>query len=225
MKFTRFITCILIVLMLCCVTVGAHAASVTYDGNAKDFVFSPGTEYSPTDLFENFKNVMPGDTLMQKIVIKNDAAENTDVKIYLRSLGAADGSEDVLSQMKLTVLNGSEELFDAPADKTAQLSDWVLLGTFKAGAEITLDVALEVPIEADNSIAGELAYLEWEFKAEELPIEEEDPDDPTEPEDPSDPPKTGDESNLMMWIILAGVAVVLVAVLMIVLKKKQNKAE
>ena len=51
----------------------AADGKVTYSGNAGNFVFEPGSEHSLTDLFPNFKGVMPGDTLTQKITVKNDA--------------------------------------------------------------------------------------------------------------------------------------------------------
>lgn len=209
MKRTRFFICVLIALLLCCMTTAGYAASVTYDGTAQDFVFAPGSENSPTDLFEDLKEVMPGDVLTQQITVKNDAGKNVDVKLYVRSLGAQEGTEDILAQMNLKVLNGSEELFDAPASETAQMTDWVPLGTFKSGSEITLDLELEVPITLGNDAAGQIAYLDWEFKAEEIPTSEE--------------PKTGDNNDLTLWLIIAAAAAVLIVLLIVIFRKLRRE--
>lgn len=218
------------------VTASAFAAdsSVTYDGNAQDFIFAPGSEHSPTDLFVNFKGVMPGDSLTQKIHIQNDADDSVDVKIYLRSLGAQPSSEEFLSQMNLTVeQDGASTLFEAPADQTAGLTDWVCLGTFKSGASVDLDVTLNVPITMGNDFQQAIGNLDWEFKVEEIPVPTETESDtdaepdtgtpstdaPSVPEDNGGAPDTGDSARLG---VIGGVALAAGAVVVLTITRRKK---
>ena len=186
-------------------------SSVTYKGQAEKFVFAPGSDYSPTDLFENFKGVMPGDTLTQKIDVRNAADNNVKVKIYMRALGAHPDSEEFLSQMTLNVKDESgSELFDAPADQTAQLSDWVCLGTFYSGAAVTLDVTLNVPITMGDDFQEAVGYLDWEFMVEEFPIEDDDP-------------VTGDDTPIGLYIAVCAVSAVVIVLLLVTRRKKEEQ--
>lgn len=211
-KFCTFLVVLAMVFNLC--TTAYAAGSVTYDGDANKFIFAPGSDYSPTDLFSDFKNVMPGDTLTEKIFVKNDSSHGVKIKVYMRSLGAQENTEDFLSQMNLTVeQDGDSIMFAAPADETAQLTDWIYLGTVYSGGEITLDVTLEVPITMGNDYQNEIGYIDWQFKIEELPIE---PTDPT-------PPQTGDTSNLFLY---SGLMIFsLVALIILILGKRRKQEE
>lgn len=185
------------------VTALAAGGTVTYSENAGEFVFAPGSEQSLTDLFPNFKDVMPGDTLTQTITVKNKADNRVKVKIYMRSLGAHEESSAFLSQLGLRVQKSEENdmayMFDAAADETAQLTDWVCLGTLYSGGEVNLDVTLDVPTELDNTFQKQIGYLDWEFMVEEYPVEDSDPK----------PPQTGENSRAWIWLtvlIASGVA-------------------
>lgn len=196
--------------------VSAEDANVTYDGGAKDFIFLPGSEHSLTDLFPDFKDVMPGDSLTQKITVKNDASNKVKVKIYMRSLGAHENSQEFLSQLDLKVEKAADNkmayMFDAKASKTAQLTDWVELGTLYSGGTVDLNVILDVPVTLDNDFKNLVGKLDWEFKVEEFPIEESDPE----------PPKTGDNSKVLVWftVMVCSAAIILV---LIIYRKKERR--
>ena len=207
-----------VLLLSSTVTVFAADGKVTYSGNAGNFVFEPGSDHSLTDLFPNFKGVMPGDTLTQKITVKNDAANNVKVKIYIRSLGAHEDSKEFLSKLALKVTKSEENemayMFDATADKTAQLTDWVCLGTLYSGGEVNLDVILNVPVELPNEYQNKIGYLDWEFMIEEFPVE---PDDPK-------PPQTGDNSNMGLWFAIM-ICSLLMLIILLVWRKKDKENE
>lgn len=207
---TRISAITLVLIMVLAMSVNVFATdvdgSVTYEGKANEFIFAPGSEYSDTDLFTNFKGVMPGDVLTEKIPVKNAKSTGVKVKVYMRALGAQLDTDKFLSQMTLTVKNASTELFEAPANETAQLTDWVCLGTLSAGGELVLDVELNVPIEVDNDFANQIGYLDWQFKVEEIP----------------DTPKTGDDSSLLLYGTMAAVSLVLLITVVTVYKRKRT---
>ena len=209
----------LAVLLSSTVTVFAADGKVTYSGNAGNFVFEPGSEHSLTDLFPNFKGVMPGDTLTQNITVKNDADNKVKVKIYMRSLGAHEDSVEFLSQLGLKVSKSEENkmayMFDAAANETAQLTDWVCLGTLYSGGEVNLDVTLNVPTSLDNEFQNKIGYLDWEFMIEEFPIEEGDPK----------PPQTGDNSNMGLWFTIMICSLIMMIILLVWRKKDKEDEE
>ena len=196
----------LILALASIVSASAISGEVRYNGNAKQFIFNPGSEYSPTDLFPEFKSVMPGDSITQKITVKNDKSNDCKVKIYMRALGAHEESVDFLKQLDLKVEKAEDNemgyMFDAAASRKAQLKKWKYLGTLYSGGEVDLNVILDVPAELDNEYAEKIGYLDWEFKVEELPVEEGDPE----------PPETGESRTayIVLAVLLASVFIIII---------------
>ena len=205
-KFVKVCAALMVFVLVFNLDLTAYAAgSVTYDGDANEFIFEPGSEKSPTNLFENFQSVMPGDKLTDQILIKNDTSHGVKIKVYLRSLGSQEGTEEFLSQMNLTVQKMDDTiLFEAPANETAQLKGWVYLGTVYSCGEITLDVTLEVPITMGEEFQDQTGYIDWQFLIEELPVQSSDPK----------PPATGDNNDIMLyvWLTLFSLSLIIIVV-------------
>lgn len=179
--------------------------NVIYSGDSGNFIFEPGSDYSPTDLFPNFKDVMPGDTISQTIMVKNNAKKS--VKISIRALGAHEDSVDFLSKLNLSVEKVTNtKVFEATADQTAQLTEWQVLGVLASGGEAELSVVLQVPTDLDNNYQEVVGYLDWEFMVEEID---------------EGGTQTGDRANYWPWIIGLGCSVAVIAILLITFMKRR----
>ena len=196
-------TICLALLLVACLLGGSAlaAASVSYEGGAEKFVFLPGS-----DLFESFKNVLPGDELTQTITVRND--KDMQVRIYLRAEPVNQASEEFLSKLTLTVTCKDKEIFDAAASKTAQLTKATLLGTFRKNGSTDLTVTLSVPADMGNEYMSAIGFVPWTFIAEEIP------DDET--------PHTGDWFQLGWWLLAA--AIIVVAIAGVLWAQKRRKA-
>lgn len=214
---SMLISLLVVTAMTCSLSICAYAAgTVTYSADSSKFIFEPGSSHSPTDLFTEYKGLMPGDSVRQDITVKNDSSYGVKVKLYVRSHGAHEDSVDFLSKLHLTVAKSENNemayMFDAAADQTGGMTDWVYLGTLYSGGEVNLILNLDIPIELGNEYQDAIGYIDWEFKAEELPI---DPDDPK-------PPQTGDNSNLYLYAMLASVSGI--ALVILIPKRKKDTA-
>ena len=188
---------------LAALAVPALAADAVVSRKGNDIVIeTTGSGYTDTDLFDNFKNVMPGDERTEAITIKNNVTGYDYVKLYIRAVPHdeqgnpltysetyenEDGKDqaniagerdetvatmaDFLSKLSMDVYlvnaDGTKEtIFSASPDKSAQLTDNVLLGTFAKGQSAKLEAVLTVPAELGNEYANRVGEVDWLFTVE-----------------------------------------------------------
>ena len=156
-------------------------------------------------MFTNFKDCLPGDTLTQEITVSNISLKN--VRIYMKAEPVAEADRDFLNQLHMTVDCADANIFDAAPSQTAQLTDYVYLGSFKNKGQTTLTVNLTIPAEMGNEYMGAIGTVPWTFMAEELP------DEAT--------PHTGDWFNMSTWLLAAAVLLALIVLLLAVQKKRK----
>lgn len=86
--FSKISSLLLALIMVFSMSVTAFAAdsTITFKGLQEGFEAQPGSEYTDTDLFDNFKDVMPGDQLTETIQIRNEAADCDYIKVYMRAV-------------------------------------------------------------------------------------------------------------------------------------------
>lgn len=214
----------LVLVLLLGMSATAFAESkVTYEGGAEKFVFLPGSEYTETDLFENFKGVMPGDVITQEITVQNNYTKAEKVKIYLRAVVHDEqgnplseevartedlvSMQDFLSQLTMTVKQGDKVLFSASPDELDGLKENVLLGTFPGRSKTILTVELSVPIELGNEYANRVGEVDWIFTAEEV----------------TKTVQTGDDSDLILWAALMTLSLVTAAGVILSLNRKNKE--
>ena len=166
------------------VTVFAEDSVIVFKGAQEGFSFQPGSQYTVGDLFDNFKDIMPGDNLTEEIQIRNEAGDCDYIKLYMRAVvhdenenpltdSVAEQSgetiatmQDFLSQLTMRIYNGEKLIYDASPDEAGALVNNVLLGDLRNGESLNLKVELDVPIELGNEYANRVGEVDWVFLAE-----------------------------------------------------------
>lgn len=199
-------------------SVTANAADecrVIYEGQAERFVFIPES----TDLFRNFKNVYPGDSINQSIQINNNSDKT--VSVYLRAETVDKEYCDFLDKINLCVSTADGRIIsDSKASVQGGLKNNVLIGTFDSGDNTSLYVKLNADRFMDNSCQNRTGEVRWIFSVTEA-------DDGSETSKPtnSDIIPTGDSRNNVTAAVVLMLAVSFAVSAVLIISKKKYPTE
>jgi len=218
---------------------GAYAAEVGSTiivRSDKLFSFDVVSEYTDTDLFDNFKDVMPGDHLVETITITNQLWGYDYIKVYMRAVAHDENRNPLTYSEPFEHIDGKDQAnIRGVRDETvATMTDFLSRLTMRVYDKNGKLIYEASPDELDglrkNVCLGTLRRL----RSMELRVEL---DVPAElgnryanrvgeldwvftvegHKDPSDNPKTGDD------IIFAVAAMAISAAALAVLLKKRNR--
>jgi len=267
-RTVKILSALLLALALLSMSVSAFAAGLVYWDHDTPMYITPGTDYHATDLFENFKDVMPGDVRTQEIWVHNLSDDYKYVSLFLRAVAHDEGENpleysepyenldgkdqanvagerdetvatmrDFLHQLSMRVYNGEELIFEASADELDGLEERVKIADLYQKETVLLTVELIVPIEMGNEYANRVGEVDWIFTTQAYQQLKPTFPDPTAPgktltpvttpapgAQPVLPPKTGDDTNILGYVLIGlAAAVILTAALMLLKRSAKNK--
>ena len=221
----RISTLLMALALVLSLSVPAFASSVTFEGKSKGFALDGHNQLTATDLFGNFKNLMPGDSVSETITIQNVARDCDYIKLYIRAVPHGSGNglsgevaeiedsvasmQDFLSQLYMEVYQGSSRIYSGSPDELDGFRDNVYLGQYKKNQGTTLTVTLNVPADLDNEYAFRAGEVDWVFTVECY-------------DDSGKLIQTGQNNWPIAVLLSLGVVVMAAGVVMISRKRKRN---
>lgn len=132
---------------------------ITFEGKAKELMSSTD------DFFSSFGEMMPGDVLTGKILVKNTTSDIQDISFrmampekYLKS------SYDLLSLIGLKVMNGKETVYEGTMAEAYKAGD-INLGRYEKGGSSQLSFELKVSEKINSRLALADGQTNWTFSA------------------------------------------------------------
>lgn len=233
----------------------AADSTITFHGQSEGFSFQPGSEYTQTDLFDNFKNVMPGDKVTETITVTNKATDCDYINLYIKALAKDEKGNPLTYSEAFEAADGKDQAgITGQRDETvATMADFLAQLSMKVynSKELIYEASPdELDGLAENVLLGTFRHGESTTLTVELEVPIElgnkyanrvgeadwiftvealDDPEPEEPEStpiPMEPaPSMGDDSNLGLYIVLGLICIVVLLATGIYIARHHKKKE
>lgn len=187
---------------------------VEFEGNAHKLMAAP------EDFFAGFSTAMPGDVFRDSIEISNTTEHVSEIFFRTSAECKSVKDQEFLKKLKLVIVMDGRKLYSGDL-LAVSLNKAVSLGKFDSGKKGKMEFQVTVPAELDNAYALRNADVKWIFSVEEEPEtvdissvprqnEEKERAERTSGNDHSAvrtlPVKTGDETPVFLFLVMAGMA-------------------
>lgn len=154
-----------------------HESTIILKGENDAEFITADTALTETDLFDNFKKVMPGDKLQEKVTVKNEVRNYDYITLHF-ALDLHDEENqpkvdetiermhDFLSQLTMRIYDENDDhklVFESTPEKQGELIEDYYLGSLEYSEQFDFIVELEVPLEMGNEYANRIGEVDWVF--------------------------------------------------------------
>lgn len=168
--------------------------------------------------FMSFTNMVPGGKYNDQLNIENGSKKTYALYMQVIPLQQDQKRDELLELISMKVSLGNKVLYEGTASGkeygNGNLQNVIYLGTYKSGEKDKIQVNLELDKNVGLEYCDLLTKNDWKFMVTEINH----PDNPKEIK----PPKTGDETNISIYVALMGCAVAGIIVILRFRKKEKS---
>ena len=168
--------------------------------------------------FMSFTNMVPGGKYNDQLNIENGSKKTYALYMQVIPLQQDQKRDELLELISMKVSLGNKVLYEGTASGkeygNGNLQNIIYLGTYKSGEKDKIQVNLELEKNVGLEYCDLLTKNDWKFMVTEINH----PDNPKE----INPPKTGDETNISIYIALMGCAIAGMIIILRFRKKEKN---
>ena len=178
----KIISLMLVMAMMAGVAFAAeygHESTIILKGKDDAEFITADTALTETDLFDNFKKVMPGDKLQEKVTVKNEVRNYDYITLHfeldlhdeenqpkVETEYTIEEIHDFLKQLTMRIYDkndGDKLVFESSLEKQGELVEDYYLGTLGYGQQFDFIVELEVPATMGNEFENRIGEVDWVF--------------------------------------------------------------
>lgn len=155
-KFSKIASALAVSAALALGMAGTAFADVVYKD--RDLSVQGAGEYTLTDLFDNFKGIMPGDKLDQPVVVRNESGKA--IKVYLRAEEHDEASSPLTYDEAFEEIDGNDQTIDpgnGVGDAGQRDETVATMQNFLAQLNLKVTAAGAVVFDASPDLEAQLA--------------------------------------------------------------------